>query len=202
MKIKLLFLFAFMGTLLISCGEESKGTKGEWSQSYKDDFIAECIDAAEPEAKEDVKKICPCLADKLEAEFAPGDENKDVNEDRVDAMMTSCAMDILGEVLGRELSEMAEDISESIDINNGDWEAAEKEEILQGCIAEHEEAGSTAEEAQSLCTCIVDKLEAELGVDEVKMETIDADLKTDEFTKACAADLGIEVKIELLQSGN
>ena len=204
MNLKLLILLPAMALVFFSCnsqsGEEGDGKKGAWSSSYKKGFISDCESQGEPDAMEDVEKFCACLADKFEKEFEPGDEEKPENEEKLDKISEGCAVEMLPEVLSRELGNIAEDID--LNANNGDWDSDEKNEVLEDCIATHEEAGTSAEDARSLCTCVVDKLEQELGIDEIKHETIDGEMKTDEFTKACGADLGIELKIELWQDGN
>lgn len=202
---KMFLLMAAFGLLLTACGDESKGEegqgngeKGAWSKAYKDNFITQCNQQAEPGAEADVKKLCACVADKLEKDFAPGDEDKPENEAGVEAIYQGCGWSMVPGKLEEVVGEIADDLN----ANNGDWEPADKEEVRNNCVSTHEEAGSSSEDAGKLCDCIVDKLEAELGADEVKMETVDAELKKDEFTKACASDLGIEVKIELFESGN
>ncbi|AFM05508.1 hypothetical protein Fleli_3176 [Bernardetia litoralis DSM 6794] len=102
-KYLLLIYFLFI-SLLASC-TSSLGKKGEWNATYRQEFVSNC--KAETQAQKSlvkidsitVSKICDCVAQKAEKEFAPLETEAVKSQTQIKNISTDCANEILMDIL-------------------------------------------------------------------------------------------------------
>lgn len=105
MKKKILIYFGLL-VFSVSC-TNSLGKKGAWNTTYKQEFESNCkaeIQKEESLVKIDsliVTKICDCIANKAEKEFAPLKMEEEKSQTQMKTISTDCARDILIESLNK-----------------------------------------------------------------------------------------------------
>lgn len=105
MKKILLICFLFL-IFLASC-TNNLGKKGAWNATYKQEFESNCKAEIQKEKsllKIDsltIYKICNCVAQKAETEFAPLEMEEENSQIQMKTISTDCARDILIENLNK-----------------------------------------------------------------------------------------------------
>ena len=106
-KKHLLFLIhSLLFFLLFSC-TEGLGEKGKWNVAYKKEFLSSCKAEIQKEKSLiridtlTVFKICNCVANKAEKEFAPLEMEQENSQSQMKTISTDCARDMLIENLNK-----------------------------------------------------------------------------------------------------
>ena len=99
---KIVIIHFILSIALFSC-TNSLGKKGKWDATYKQEFLSNCkteIQSEETLSKLDsviVSKICNCVADRAEKEFAPLEMEEKEAQSQMKTISTDCARAILME---------------------------------------------------------------------------------------------------------
>lgn len=106
MKKIIIVYFLLLSFILFSC-TSSLGKKGEWTATYKEQFVSDCkieIQSEQTLVQLDsltISKICNCVAAKAEEKFAPLEMEQENAQEQMKTISTDCARDILIENLNK-----------------------------------------------------------------------------------------------------
>ena len=127
--------------------DENTGNSG-WTEKDKNFFIKDCKSSFENNNQELADRICPCVLEKMEKEFASMNEAETKGgEAASNRIALQCKDEIIGNN-GNNNNSMA-----------GGWSSNDINEFVSNCVSTAVKAGMTQELSQKYCSCMQQKLE-------------------------------------------
>jgi hypothetical protein len=164
---KIISIFSILALAALSSACNIAGKKGEWSELSKETFMKSCTGEKSDMTPEELKAVCQCGMEKLQAKYDPKDlESKEAQDD--------------AEKVGGECASGTK----------GNWSEYMKRSYKKGCMsAWTTESGMSEADFQKICDCSLSKAEADFSPMDLQSEDSTTQAKLEAIAVGCAEEV-------------